>query len=381
MQINSNKEISYFGYKLRRETQRIINQLNGILSSSKEKKIRSYHDSNYWNILNFHENQNHKITKKIAIYLIYQPKNIAESTYHTIQHLANNGYSTLIVANHEIKPENIEKLLQNAWKLIERPNFGYDFGGYRDGIRYINELKIKVTHLVIINDSIWFPLYENDEMLTTMEDAEEDFIGVLEHQRKSRNFFSKSKPQEAPFYGSYFWMLKEKAINNLAFTNFWNKYNNTNSKYHTIRNGERKFTHAMKNGGVKNKALFKMDDLINWLNLLPNHEFKEKLKYITSHDPKLQTRLRQIENKYTNTKEWRLSASTIIQEIANRKNVLATAPTLTVENFKVGYFKKGSDGSGIHSINFFIDCVNDNKINKPVDSVWREMLERSKLKY
>ena len=125
-----------------------------------------------------------------------------------------------------------------------------------------------------------------------------------------------------------------------------------------------------------------MEIVLEWLKQLSNAELFEAMHDITSHDPMNRTQLETVLANYSNCLAWRKEANQIVEIITNRKNILATAPTLTVYQFNVGYFKKGSDSSGIHALNFFIKKVNySNKLKKPHESIWSEMLERSKKTY
>jgi len=73
-----------------------------------------------------------------------------------------------------------------SWRVIERPNFGYDFGGYRDGILLLEAWGIAPERLLILNDSIWMPLAPNSTLIDRFEAAEGAVIGGILHPDKVR---------------------------------------------------------------------------------------------------------------------------------------------------------------------------------------------------
>ena len=75
-----------------------------------------------------------KISKKIAIYLIFPANGIDEFHERTLEELLKNCYSTVIVSNAKLPKTDLELLKKYSLRIIERANYGYDFGGYREGI-------------------------------------------------------------------------------------------------------------------------------------------------------------------------------------------------------------------------------------------------------
>jgi hypothetical protein len=315
--------------------------------------------------------------RKVALLLIYQPKHLAKSILWTCSHLIEQGYAPLIVSNSELVPESLELLKSKSWKIMLRPNVGYDFGGYKDGIRYLKEANLNMDFLLVMNDSIWFPLYQSDQTLKIMEQSPEDFSGLLERQRTPKTFHFNKARASRPFLGSYFWLFKKQTLSHPAFNYFWNSYKPTSSKFHTIRNGERLLTPTLVEAGLTYQALFKMQMLANWLLQLNNQDLSAAMRQLTCHDPLNRQKLAVTIDNYSDTQAWREQAKSIIDRIAGKNNILAMAPTLTVSQFDVGYFKKGSDASGLHALKVFIEDVNaGGKLQKPHDSIWIEMLKR-----
>ncbi len=93
-----------------------------------------------------------------ALVLCWQPRGLAPSFLDMLDHLVTCGYAPFVVSNAPLSSADRQSLHPRIWRAVERPNFGYDFGGYRDGLFLLRRWGIRPDRLVILNDSIWFPL-------------------------------------------------------------------------------------------------------------------------------------------------------------------------------------------------------------------------------
>jgi len=59
---------------------------------------------------------------------------------HNFLYLHSRAFSSEeILSLFALSKENKNLLLKYCWTLIERKNYGYDFGGYRDGVLFLSE--------------------------------------------------------------------------------------------------------------------------------------------------------------------------------------------------------------------------------------------------
>ena len=108
--------------------------------------------------------------------------------------------------------------------IFERPNFGYDFGGYKDAFLYIIENNLSVERLILLNDSTWFPISSEKDLIRQMEQSNTDFTGALEvddgrYLRGKNNFY-------ASFFLMFSWGRGDVMIVNLS--KFVCQVNNSN---------------------------------------------------------------------------------------------------------------------------------------------------------
>lgn len=177
---------------------------------------------------------------KIAIVLMYQPTGIADSLLMTCDWLAAAGYAPFVVSNAPIRIEDRARLAEVVWRAVERPNFGYDFGGYRDGLTCLTQWDVMPEELLILNDSIWLPMQSTTDLLKKLSAHPADIAGTILRTRKTEKFLE-----------SYIYRLRRSTLIHPAFTAFWSELRLTSNKYHVIRRGERGFSAAMQSAGLQ----------------------------------------------------------------------------------------------------------------------------------
>lgn len=334
-------------WKLRREIDRIGQQLQGIPEFFLEPKQRRKHDASRATVL---KTQSGEIAerKKIALLLVYQPTGISDSTRWTCEHLVNRGYAPLIVSNAPLSSKDRLLLAPWTWRMTERPNFGYDFGGYRDGIWLLQQWDIDPEVLIILNDSIWFPLSDEEILIKQMEAVPADVVGALQLDplRQTDGIPEKKRP----FFGSFFLMIKRAAWKHTAFKHFWETYRITSNKYKTIRRGERGFSHAMIDAGLTCQAIYTRSALDEHIQALPNESLLKFLCDLVSIDDTITVGIKEAAESFSDTPVWRSKAMGLAMAATEKQNILATAPITSLTTFKVPYLKKARDKNNLAAL-------------------------------
>lgn len=342
--------------KLGREIRRIKDQINSWAMRVYEpwmRRQRERHPSRYMLI---HEGDLPN-PGKLAIYLVYQPKGLGLSTLRTLQHFQQHGYAVFLVSNAPLDNADLERARPHCWKLMERNNFGYDFGGYQDAIRHMWSAKLHPTHLVIINDSIWFPLHDKCDLLERMEQSPSSFTGAFQLEPTRRR---NPKGKKRPFMGSFFWHFKQETLETPAFAAFWNDYKATSSKYATIRRGERRFTHHMQDAGVSIEGLFSRHQFDEWLNCLEAEELKLALSDLCTTDHQLNERRQKLLLAASLDTDWKMEALTLAKAITESQNIMATAPIFMVREMGLPFLKKAIDPANLLAL----ECLTEHSASR-----------------
>lgn len=182
---------------------------------------------------------------KVALVLLYQPSGIAASTLETCAWLAAAGYAPLVVSNAPISPQDHPQLSEVVWRYVMRPNFGYDFGGYRDGLTCLEQWGVEPEEVLILNDSVWFPVVPKSDILQMLSSHPAEVVGTILRTRGTVQFLE-----------SYLYRLNRKALTHPDFKTFWAKLRLTSNKYHVIRRGERGFSEAMRAAGLQVAGIY-----------------------------------------------------------------------------------------------------------------------------
>ncbi|WP_417249235.1 rhamnan synthesis F family protein [Celeribacter sp.] len=185
-------------------------------------------------------------TDKVAIFLVYQPDGLGASAGITCAHLAAKGYSVHLVSNAPLSENDLDMVRPHCARILQRPNHGYDFGGYQKAILDLLESGVSPSRLLLLNDSIWFPLFGDCDLLNRLEAMEADLAGPVYYAHRSPHL---------RHLQSYMMLFSRRAVESAAFVHFWRCYKMSNNKLRTVRNGEMRLTEACVRGGLAMSTL------------------------------------------------------------------------------------------------------------------------------
>lgn len=231
-------------WKMRRELVRFGQQLRGIADTVTDPVKQRKLDDTVAGGLPKIDGQI-PASNKVALVLVYQPAGIAASIRETCRWLAAAGYAPVVVSNAPIIAADRQPLSKVVWRAVERPNFGYDFGGYRDGLTCLAQWGVSPDEVLILNDSVWLPVLPDCDLLEKLSAHPADIVGTILRTRDNTAFLE-----------SYLYRLNRKTLTHPGFKAFWSELRLTSNKYHVIRRGERGFSEAMRAAGLELAALY-----------------------------------------------------------------------------------------------------------------------------
>lgn len=238
------------------------------------------------------------LTDRVAVFLVFQPKGIPPSIFLTLEHLRQNRFSVLLVSNGALRPEDRTRLASNAALVLERPNVGYDFGGYRDGIRHLWSMKHDLSLLVLMNDSTWFPLRRDDDSLARMEALEADLAG---HIFKTE---SEKKPWN-DHVESHLLMISRNYLTSGDFHQFWSSYRMSDMRPTTIGVGEKAFSQLAIRSGRSVRTLMRREWLMSVLTSLGDADLEGVLQQTVDNFNPRQTDLTGTRGLLVSGEPWR----------------------------------------------------------------------------
>ena len=234
--------------KLLKEIYRILKQIFYLPRYLTNLLFGTFYYDNFLAKSKIKNSGNLPLNKKVVIFLIFPDRGLAKSHLRTLKYFIRNNFSPLIVSNLPLSKENKNLLLKYCWTLIERKNYGYDFGGYRDGVLFLSEKIRDLDKLILINDSTWFPITNNNSFMDFIDNSNLDFIGATSHyglkrQRLPSKKTGLSKPQfnfnnKNFHYASYALSFSKKILKDENFLKFWKNLRLSGTKNLVVRRGE-----------------------------------------------------------------------------------------------------------------------------------------------
>ena len=270
-------------WKVRREISELWAQMKSAPEFILGTPARLLYDALFHRLTEHHYTQLIPETEKISLFVIHQPHGISDSFFLTLDHLTQNGYSILVISNGRLTQEDIRKLRDKCWYVLIRPNIGYDFGGYRDGLRILKHLNLSPKFLLLINDSIWYPIIENDDLLERLENLQSDFCGPTLFGDDIE--FYTGRERYPPFLASFMMLFREDIVKDERFWSYWKSYRFSNNKRKTMRRGERGLSQHLKKIGYPPSALLSKRVFQTYIERLTLPQMIEGVHQIVVIDP------------------------------------------------------------------------------------------------
>ena len=322
-------------WKLKRELDRLKVQAKALPYMLYEPYVQRRYDAQLSNHISVTKG-NISNTGRIAIFLIFQPTGVSQSVIRTCCHLVEAGFSPVVVSNGTLSTTDLKTLTESAHLVAERPNFGYDFGGYRDGLWLLNEKKIAPDEILFLNDSVWFPVWPQSDMLAEMQASEGTYIGTQVFGDTS------SMAKKRGMFVSYCFLIKAPLINHVNFKEFWSQYKLSSNKEVTLRRGERAFSHLMLENADVSNALYSQERFERMVSELKGEDLRYAVQDFVALDPKLNIIRRNLIGQRSSV-GWEETAKNLFLEGTRTKNYIGAAPILSLSKLKFPMIKKNNE--------------------------------------
>ena len=322
-------------WKIKRELIRLKVQMSGLLGWFPERLQQFFYDKKRVDLIKVSSGE-HLVTKKIAIFVIYQPQSVAKSILKTCEHLNSHGYAIVVVSNGNLSDTDRNAIQKKCHLLAERSNFGYDFGGYRDGVWLLDQHKIEPDQVLFLNDSVWFPIAQNSSLLQDMDQTQADYVGVqvfgdIHASGKKRGIF-----------GSYCFLLRKSLYYSPTVIEFWRNYKLTSNKEMTLRLGERALSRLLLQLANTSIGLYSTDRFMATLHGLTHDDLQKALEEAVIFNPNLvqcrETLLSQI-----GSTSFCQDVCNLLYENAKSKNYIGSSPIVSIKNMEFPMIKKNSE--------------------------------------
>jgi hypothetical protein len=179
---------------------------------------------------------------------------IRDHTRAYIDALRAEGLDVVFVSNAELlAPPDLAWVRERAVRVMIRRNLGYDFAAWRDAMVACGLPATKTSLLLLVNDSVYGPLYPLGAVLKRIDFDEADVWGATDNWQNRFHL------------QSFFLAFGPKALSHEAFGLFWRSVRNVRSKAWVIRRYEIGLSQSLIDAGLRCKAIWPYDEMIKAL--------------------------------------------------------------------------------------------------------------------
>jgi len=193
-----------------------------------------------------------KLKRRISFYAHYDEKNeISSQDLKVIKFLAEFTNNCVFITNSKLSVKEKAKIEPYVSYIIERKNVGYDFGAWRDAfIQYGFQNLNEYDQLILINNSIFGPVFDMDKIFSKMENELTDFWGITLFPELSDGSYLRKK-SIAEHIQSYFYVFEKQVFTSKEFKEFWINVKNVSTLVKVVAKYESELTSVLSKAGFK----------------------------------------------------------------------------------------------------------------------------------
>lgn len=207
----------------------------------------------YEYIYNYEIQSSPKQLKRIVFFVHYDSNNVvSDNDINYIKSLKNMNMEVVVISNNnQLSTKYVELLNSNADHVIIRENKGYDFAAWKCGMEnYGYDVISKYDEVILVNNSVIGPVYNLNNIFTTMEDKKCDFWGLTLFPRMNDGSYLNLDyiPEHIQ---SYFMVFNQNVVVSNVFRDFWSDLSGKNDFVETVACYESQLTKILNKAGYK----------------------------------------------------------------------------------------------------------------------------------
>lgn len=202
--------------------------------------------------------------RRLGIFFFYDAQGIVDDyvTYF-LNDLTDSLNELLVVCNGVLTPESREKLMKITDKVVVRENKGFDVWAYKEGMEYFGwDILSGYDEVVLLNFTMYGPLYPFSEMFDEMNNRDLDFWGITKHHGYDFDPFGTIKYGYIPEHvQSSFICIRKNMLQSFEFQKYWDTMRPVTSYGEAVGFHEAIFTKEFAEKGFKWDVYVDTDDL------------------------------------------------------------------------------------------------------------------------
>ena len=202
--------------------------------------------------------------RRLVIFLFYDKDGIVDDYIPALFDGLKDFYDELcFVANGKLQKKGREKIEKYVTNFLVRENKGFDVWGYKAGLEFYGweELK-KYDEVILMNYTIFGPLYPFSEMFEFMNKKDLDFWGITKHHKVDFDVFNTCKYGYIPEHiQSSFLVIRNSLLRTKDYQDLWKNMPMINSYAESVGLYEVIFTKEFNEKGYKSGVYIDTSDL------------------------------------------------------------------------------------------------------------------------
>lgn len=290
----------------------------------------------------------HSLSSEVAIYLIFPSNGLVQSHLATLQQMVDESIAPFVISNVPLSEADRETLAEHAWLIMERPNIGYDFGGYRDGVLFLRDNLPELQRLYLLNDSAWL-IDAPQSWFQQVRALDVDFCGATSNFSIKRVAVEKFRDvvwiptpdHRNHHYASYALAFGAKVLQDTFFMLFWQRYKLSDDKKRVVRRGEIGISQSVFSRGFSHATTCPVLGLDQEIAALDDHDLDRVARLlILAGDPKLTELRRSVLETDATSKQGRQDRICLILTAVARKAMGYVLPAYTIPKRGFQFLKK-----------------------------------------
>ena len=201
---------------------------------------------------------------RLAIFFFYDRDGIVDDYIpYLLSGLKNEISELLVVCNGELNPEGRAKFEKLTPNILVRRNEGFDVWAYKEGLAHYGWDRLEAyDEVILMNYTIFGPLYPFEEMFREMNRRDVDFWGITKHHKVDFDCFHTCKYGYIPEHiQSNFLVIRKSLMKSPEYHRLWDSMPMIHSYAESVGLYEAVFTKEFREKGFKADVYINTDDL------------------------------------------------------------------------------------------------------------------------
>jgi len=233
---------------------------------------------------------------EIGLYVVFPVSGGQATHLRFLDEMRAAGIAPVVVSNLPLSQADRTRFAARSRLVVERPNVGRDFGGYRDGILAIAPLLSRLDRLWLLNDSVWLVpggggwFSEARGLGADMVAATSNFALPRPDPDRFREIFWAPATAHRNFhYASYALGFGGRILRDPGFLRFWRRLDIRDDKARTVRRGEIGLSQWVLRHGFTHGATAGIETLDREISALPDRRLDHLARTLVIPDcPRLE---------------------------------------------------------------------------------------------